>query len=217
MNKYPQGPGNYSLTLPWKTGQSLRRDTRKKIDAVKIHQCGKSWMSSVRSKCPNHKLLLETWRPFIIGINGRTAWRVKLCVFFSRNTIYLAALGYFFKSNSSKLKTHEGLLKLCRSFLPNICWMKKVGSCWSKRLHILQTHLLQKSHLLSRTCFAYHSAWYIPIRWPGFIILTFREWKTQWSHSLPLNVQPGQNQLVSHDLPCHWLYSQLLSPGGFLS
>lgn len=60
----------------------------------------------------------------------------------------------------------------------------------------------------------YHAAWYIPIRWPDFIILTFREWKTQWNHSLPLNVQPVHNQLVSHDLPCHWLYSQLLSPSG---
>lgn len=109
-------PGITLWPLSWKTGQSLRRDPRKKIDAAKIHKCGKSWMSSLRRKCPNHKLLLEHWRPLIMGING-TAWRVKLLVFFSQNSIYLAALDYFLRA----IQANSKLMRGCWSFAGAVC------------------------------------------------------------------------------------------------
>lgn len=63
MAKYPQAARIDSLTPVLENWPITKERPMKKIDAAKIHQCGKSWMSSLRRKCPNHKLLLENWSP----------------------------------------------------------------------------------------------------------------------------------------------------------
>lgn len=75
---YNELPTDHSPTGSWallsdpprKTaGQSPRRYEWNKTSAAKIRQCGKSKMSSVSNKHPNHKFLLETWQPLMMGIN----------------------------------------------------------------------------------------------------------------------------------------------------
>lgn len=71
----PRGAKSCSLTPLRGTLANRYGETKRKRCALKIRQCGKRKMSSVSSKRPNHKLLLETWRWLIMGINC-TAWRV---------------------------------------------------------------------------------------------------------------------------------------------
>lgn len=69
----PTGSWELLSDLPRRnTGQLLWWDKRNQMSALKIRQCGKRKMSSLSRKHPNHKLLLETWRLLIMGINCAT-------------------------------------------------------------------------------------------------------------------------------------------------